>query len=142
MGCRSLVSRFYYRSFSVLGRFKEVAQLLVDPGSANPVSLTRSFNSIDNLSNRDSFIQLTSTLPISPRVRYHSIIGNHTPEKSLVDSSDGVVPYASSHLEGADSEEVILAGHSVQETPEAIIEIRRIMHLHLKDQDVNAGENK
>jgi len=119
--------------FSVLGRFKEVAQLLVDPGSANPVSLTRSFNSIDNLSNRDSFIQLTSTLPISPRVRYHSIIGNHTPKKSLADSSDGVVPYSSSHLEGADSEKVILSAHSVQEKPEAIIEIRRIMHLHLKE---------
>lgn len=119
--------------FSVLGRFKEVAQLLVDPVSANPVSLTRSFNSIDNLSNRDSFIQLTSTLPISSRVRYHSIIGNYTPKKSLADSSDGLVPYSSSHLEGADSEKVILSAHSVQEKPEAIIEIRRIMHLHLKE---------
>lgn len=136
------IASFVTIPFSVLGRFKEVAQLLVEPGSANPVSLLRSFNSITNLSSHDPFIQLTADLPISPSVHYHSIIGNNKPKLPLSNSSDGVVPYASSHLEGADSEEVILAGHSVQEMPEAIIEIRRIMHLHLKDQDVNAGENK
>jgi pimeloyl-ACP methyl ester carboxylesterase len=134
------IANFVTVPFSVLGRFKEVAQLLVEPGSANPVSLLRSFNSINNLSSHDPFIQLTADLPISPMVRCHSIIGNSKPKLPLTDSSDGVVPYASSHLEDADSEKVILSGHSVQETPEAIIEIRRIMHLHLKDQDVNAGE--
>ncbi|HNQ64532.1 MAG TPA: alpha/beta fold hydrolase [Smithella sp.] len=127
------IANFIKLPFSVLGRFREVAQLLVDPGSANPVSLTRSFNSIDNLSNRDPFIQLTSTLPVSSRVRYHSIIGNNTPKKPLAESSDSVVPYSSSHLEGAVSEKVIASGHSVQEMPDAIIEIRRIMHLHLKE---------
>ncbi len=121
--------------FSVLVRLKDVAQLLVDPASANPVSLTRPFNSIDNLSNRDPFIQMAARLPISPRVRYHSIIGNNTPDLPLARSSDGVVPYESSHLDGADSEQVITSGHSVQEKPEAIIEIRRIMHLHLKGPD-------
>ncbi|MHB8138786.1 MAG: esterase/lipase family protein [Smithellaceae bacterium] len=118
---------------SVLGRLKDVAQLLVDPGSANPVSLTRPFNSIDNLSSRDSFIQLTADLPISPIVSYHSIVGNNTPDVPLVDSTDGLVPYASSHLDNTDSEKVIPSGHSVQEMPDAIIEIRRIMHLHLKE---------
>jgi hypothetical protein len=95
--------------------------------------LTRSFNSIDNLSSHDPFVQLTADLPVSRRVRYHSIIGDNTPKLSLENSSDGVVPYKSSHLEGADSEKVIFSGHSVQEMPEAIIEIRRIMHLHLKE---------
>lgn len=129
------IAKFIKMPFSMLGRFKEVAQLLVDPSSANPVSLTRSFNSIDNLSGRDPFIQLSSTLPISSQVHYHSIIGNNTPKLSLADSSDGVVPYKSSHLDGADSELVVASGHSVQETPEAIIEIRRIMHLHLKEPE-------
>jgi len=45
------------------------------------------------------------------------------------------VPYVSSHLAGAESELVIPSGHSVQETPEAIMEIRRILHVHL--QQVN-----
>jgi hypothetical protein len=46
-----------------------------------------------------------------------------------------VVPYASAHLAGADSEKVIPSGHSVQENHEAIIEIRRIMRLHLKQPE-------
>lgn len=126
------IADFVTVPFSVMGRLTDVAKLLVDPGSAGPVSLTRPFNSIDNLSSRDPFIRLTATLPISPAVRYHSIIGNNTPDMPLERSSDGVVPYASSHLAGADSEQVIASGHSVQNTPESIIEIRRIMHLHLK----------
>ena len=127
------IADFITLPFSVLGRFKDVAQLLVDPGSANPVSLFRPFSSINNLSNRDPFIHLVADLPISPSVRYHSIIGNNTPNLPLVDSSDGVVPYASAHLAGAESEKVIPSGHSVQENHEAIIEIRRIMHRHLKE---------
>lgn len=132
------IARFVKVPFWMLGRFKEIAQLVVDPGSAYPASLTRSLNSIEALSSRDPFMQLTATFPISPRVRYHSIIGHNTPGKPLPDSSDGVVPYLSAHLEGADSEAVLLSGHSVQEQPEAIIEIRRIMHLHLQ----RLGEEK
>jgi len=136
------LSDFVTVPLAVMGRLKDVAQLLVDPGSANPVSLTRPFNSIDNLSSRDPFIQLTAPLPISPRVRYHSIIGNNTPGLPLAESSDGVVPYVSSNLPGSDSEQVISSGHSVQEDPAAIIEIRRIMHLHLKEPDKEATDVK
>ena len=120
---------------SVLGRITDVAQLLVVPGSANAEALTRPLNSIDNLSGNDPFVRLSADLPISPAVRYHSIIGNYTPALSLLDSSDGVVPYSSSHLAGAESEIVIPFGHSVQETPEAIMEIRRILHVHLQQAD-------
>ncbi len=136
------IANFITVPFSVLVRFKDVAQLLVDPGSANPVSLTRPFNSIDNLSSRDPFIQETVELPISPRLRYHSIIGNNTPGLPLTDSNDGIVPYKSAHLPGSESEKVISSGHSVQETPEAIIEIRRIMHLHLKQSGNGAAGGK
>jgi len=93
------IADFITVPFSVLGRLKDVAQLLVAPGSAAPVSLTRGFSSIDNLSSRDRFVQLTADLPISPKVRYHSIIGNNTPRLPLADSSDGVVPYASVQLQ-------------------------------------------
>ncbi|WP_272888770.1 esterase/lipase family protein [Stutzerimonas stutzeri] len=120
---------------SVLGRLNELAQVLVDPNSAAPVALTRGLNSIDNLSDRDPFVKAAAELPISPRVRYHSIIGNHTPELSLTSTNDGVVPYASVHLPGAQSEKVISSWHSVQETPEAIIEIRRILQQHLVEKE-------
>lgn len=88
-------------------------------------------NSIDNRSDRDPFVRAAAQLQISPRVRYHSIIGRERPEDILAQSSDGVVPYASAHLEGALSERVITSWHSVQETPEAILEIRRILLEHL-----------
>ena len=118
---------------SMLGRITEIAQLLVDPSSANAASVTRPLNSISNLSNQDPFVRLAADLPIAKHVPYHSIIGNDTPELSLQLSSDGVVPYVSSHLPGAQSEKVIRSWHSVQETPEAIVEVRRILHTHLQE---------
>ena len=60
-------------------------------------------------------------------------MGNDTPKVSLDESSDGVVPYKSAHLLGAVSELIIPSWHSVQETPEAIVEIRRILHQHLAE---------
>ncbi|MGM7371791.1 hypothetical protein ACOI3T_16390, partial [Acinetobacter baumannii] len=46
--------------------------------------------------------------------------------------SDGIVPYQSSHLGGEQSELIIKGGHSIQTSPEAILELRRILRLHLK----------
>ena len=90
-----------------------------------------SMNGVDNLSEKDPTIQALARLPVSPSVTYHSIMGNNTPDVPLAESSDGIVPYSSSHWDGAASETVIPSGHSVQETPQAIIEIRRILHEHL-----------
>jgi len=42
-----------------------------------------------------------------------------------------VVPYRSAHLDGADSELAIPSWHSVQETPAAILELRRILRLQI-----------
>jgi triacylglycerol esterase/lipase EstA (alpha/beta hydrolase family) len=86
--------------------------------------------SIDNLSDSDPFVKAAADLPISPAVHYHTIVGVYKSNGPLVDSSDGVVPYRSAHLEGADSELAIPAWHSVQETSGAILELRRILKLH------------
>lgn len=91
-------------------------------------------NSIDNLSDRDPFVRAVADLPLSPRVRYHSIIGREDPRLPLAQSSDGVVPYASAHLAGAESERVITSWHSVQETPQAMLEVRRILREQLRQQ--------
>ena len=91
---------------------------------------TRLPNSIDNLSNEDPFIKASSTLPISSNVHYHTIVGVYKLKGPLNDSDDGVVPYASAHLDGADSELAVPAWHNVQDTPQAIMELRRILRLH------------
>ncbi|NMY13004.1 alpha/beta hydrolase [Pseudomonas veronii] len=127
---------------SVLERFKQLGQLLVMPGSASSAAMVRPLNSIDNLSNRDPFVMAAADLPISQKVRYHSIIGNYTPSIALTLSDDGVVPYSSSHLPGAQSEKIVASGHSVQETPEAIIEIRRILQQHLEDLKDSLGSRQ
>ena len=46
--------------------------------------------------------------------------------------SDGVVPYSSSHLDNVESELVVRSGHSAQQFPLAIQEIRRILLEHLR----------
>jgi pimeloyl-ACP methyl ester carboxylesterase len=85
-------------------------------------------NSIEQLRESDPLIQATAQLPIKPEVCFHSIIARRRATGPLEDSDDGVVPYRSAHLSGARSEMVIVSGHSVQETPQAILEIRRILH--------------
>lgn len=92
-------------------------------------ALVRIPNSIDNLSDQDAFVQAAATLPLAQGLPFHSIIGRVQPEGALQDSSDGIVPYSSAHLDNAQSELVITSGHSVQEHPQAILEIRRILHL-------------
>jgi hypothetical protein len=46
--------------------------------------------------------------------------------------SDGIVPYTSAHLEGSASETIINGGHSIQESPQTILTLRRILHQQLK----------
>lgn len=116
---------------TVLSRVTEIGQLLVNPDGASDEPLVGSINSIQNLSDQDPFVQESAKLPITSKVTYHSIMGNDTPKLLLEKSSDGVVPYTSAKLEGAASELVVNSWHSVQETPEAIVEIRRILHEHL-----------
>lgn len=77
----------------------------------------RQLSSVAYLSDQDRYLRATSTLPIAARVTYHSIIG----------ANDQVVPYASSHLDGAASEQLVTSGHSVQKTAAAILAIRTIL---------------
>jgi hypothetical protein len=65
-----------------------------------------------------------AALPI--KVPFHSIIGNLGVDLGP-DSTDGLVTYRSAHLEGAESEKVIPAGHYLMANPETVAEIKRIL---------------
>ncbi len=84
-------------------------------------------NSIDNLKASDPFVKAAAQLPIEAGLKYHSIIAQRKPELPVEKSDDGLVPYWSAPA-GAQSEKVIISGHSVQETPQAVLEVRRILH--------------
>jgi pimeloyl-ACP methyl ester carboxylesterase len=87
--------------------------------------------SIDELRRGNSLLATLSRLPVGPGVVYHSIIGKEEEGVPLESSSDGVVPYASAHLDGATSELVVHGDHCCQDSPETIREIRRILYVHL-----------
>jgi hypothetical protein len=96
--------------------------------------------SIDNLKATDPFIRAAAGLPLRSGLPYHSIIARRDPAVALEQSDDGLVPYWSAHLAGAQSEKVITGWHSVQETPEAVLEVRRILHEELaEDGDLPQG---
>ncbi|WP_313206655.1 alpha/beta fold hydrolase [Stenotrophomonas sp.] len=92
-------------------------------------------NSIQNLDKDDAFVKAVADLPMSPQVRYHSIIARANAEGPLDKTDDGLVPYWSSHLPNAVSEKVIVSGHSVQEATPAIVELRRILHEDMQAHD-------
>ena len=61
----------------------------------------------------------------------HSIIGNRGLPGPLAQSSDGIVPYWSSHLSYSNSEVIVPGPHSCYDYPESIAELKRILHVHL-----------
>jgi pimeloyl-ACP methyl ester carboxylesterase len=97
--------------------------LITDP-AARP--LNRMPNSVDTLEPNDRFVQAVDKIRITPGIPYHSIMGDRgrgdTPH-----SSDGVVPYWSSHLDGARSELIVNSDHGAQYNPQAIREVERIL---------------
>jgi pimeloyl-ACP methyl ester carboxylesterase len=73
-------------------------------------------------------------LPI--KVPFHSIIG-HLAGGDRPGGSDGVVAYTSSHLDRAESEKIVPAGHDLIAHPETVVEIKRIL-----EENISAGPRK
>jgi pimeloyl-ACP methyl ester carboxylesterase len=86
-------------------------------------------SAVDNMSPRHQFIQTIQHIPLSPRVKAHSIIAVRG-SGPVAEGDDGVVAYSSAHIDGVESEKVVRSGHSVQGHPETIEEVRRILRLH------------
>ena len=94
-----------------------------DPAAAH---LRRMPNSVDTLAPNDRFVRSVNKLPITPGIPYHSIMGDRG-RGDTPNSSDGVVPYWSSHLDGAESELIVHSDHGAQSNPDAIREVERIL---------------
>ncbi len=119
---------------------KQLAQLTTDIVKQSSYALTplgmeiakQRFTSIDQLRPTS---QLTADFlykPLNPAVEFYSVIGrkDSDPGKPLTETTDGVVPYTSSHLDGVISEKVIYdSPHGVHRTDGGIEEIIRILKL-------------
>ncbi len=86
--------------------------------------------SIETLETNSPILMAIDAMEPSRQVSFHSIIGSYT-ATGIEQSTDGVVPYRSAHLDGAVSEKVVRSDHGVQKDSEAIIEVQRILLEHL-----------
>jgi hypothetical protein len=89
----------------------------------------RRSNSVDSLSPKSRFLNAMNAIPITPGVPYNTVIGDRGRGDSP-NSSDGVVPYWSSHMNGAESERIVPSGHDAHQNPEAIGEVLRILKVN------------
>jgi pimeloyl-ACP methyl ester carboxylesterase len=103
---------------------------------SNDLKLKRIPNSVDTMAPNNRFVKAINTIPITPGIPYHTICGDrgkggnkdHAPPVM----ADGIVPYWSSHLDGAQSELVVPSNHSAHQNPQAIAEVKRILKLHAR----------
>lgn len=93
-------------------------------------------NGASDLSPNSMFMYLTGDSKVIDHLPYHMIIGNNTKSTDPKIMTDGIVPYSSASLVGASSEKVIAGSHSIQYTPEAVLELRRILYLHLAESKI------
>ena len=122
------------RGFSQLARVNPDA---MTPGAA--AFYSGRFSAVRTLSPKSTALIAFSELPI--RVPYHSVIGQLHPGPKE-QGSDGVVPYWSSHLAGAQSELIVRSGHGVIDNPDAIREVIRILHLQQRSRQNRTGKDK
>lgn len=104
-------------------------EMLIKSKLKDDTNLFRLKTGVNNLAPDDVVLAELMTFPLQP-VPYHSIIGRES-GPLMPGGTDGIVPYSSSHLDGAQSELIVRSGHSVQGTQAGICEIRRILLLHL-----------
>ncbi len=86
--------------------------------------------SINSLSPNNPDTEVLGNLPLPRHITFHSIIGDRG-KGDTPHSSDGVVPYWSSHVGPVASELIIPSNHSVPDNPKAAAELERILKLHL-----------
>jgi len=87
--------------------------------------------SVDTLAPNNDFVLAINKVPVAPGIPPHTIVGDRGRGDSPA-SSDGVVPYWSSHMPGALSEKVVPSNHSAHRHPETVDEVKRILFLHAK----------
>jgi len=101
---------------------------------SDELKLKRMPNSVDTLAPNNRFVKAINTVPVTPGIPYHVISGDRgvggNKDRTKPVCSDGIVPYWSSHMPGAQSELVVPSDHGAHQNAQAIKEVRRILRLH------------
>lgn len=128
------IGRLFARLVKMPGLLADVRNAALSVATADSAGLMieSAPNSIGTLSPRNPYVLAVNEIPIVKGVPYHTVAGDRG-KGDTPNSSDGVVPYWSSHLDGAVSEKIVPSGHGSHAHPEGIAEARRVLHLHLKN---------
>jgi pimeloyl-ACP methyl ester carboxylesterase len=112
-----------------------IGQTIREAATPDPAALQlkRFPNSVDTLAPNNRFVVAINKVPITPGIPYYTILGDRGRGDSP-NSSDGVVPYWSSHLDGARSEFIAPCNHSSPLNSQAIAEVHRILKLNAHSQ--------
>ena len=124
-----LAGKFVSLPFRMLDAMKEVVSR--NPQAIDMGSLKDIPKSTENMDPNSTFIKTFSSVPVAPGVPVHSIISVENPGAPKEKWTDGVVKYESAHIDGAASEVIVHSGHSAQDRPQTIEEVRRILLLHV-----------
>ncbi|MEM7602656.1 MAG: hypothetical protein AAF357_14720, partial [Verrucomicrobiota bacterium] len=119
---------------------KQVAQLTTDIVKQSSYALTplglemakHRFTSLDQLRPSSQLTAEYLNKPLNPAVEFYSVIGveDKRPGKPVEETTDGVVPYTSSHQDGVVSEKLVYdSPHGVHRIDAGIQEIIRILKL-------------
>jgi pimeloyl-ACP methyl ester carboxylesterase len=132
---RNVVADLFRRIVTLPVSVTRTAKELVEGNpDAFHIVASPSLTSLDQMNPLRPFIRTLAQIPVVPGVRVHSIIaakGTGPLEKE----DDGVVAYSSAYIDGTESTLVVHSGHSSQETPEGIEEVRRILTLHATSRE-------
>jgi len=101
-----------------------------NPDLATARSFGRVATAVDNMTPGSRFAKSISSLSVVPGVKAHSIIAVQG-DGPVEEGHDGIVAYQSAHIDGVESELVVKSGHSCQDNPHTIEEVRRILVEHL-----------
>ena len=107
-----------------------------NPGIFQNSDLLVSSTSIDSLSPDSPLFPAMLRSPRAPWVSFHNIVGMVPTKRWFSEDElkgDGVVEYASAHMDDVVSEIVVDSEHqSIHRNPKAILEVRRILLEHLR----------
>ena len=108
---------------------------ILEAATSDPAALQlkRFPNSVDTLAPNNRFVVAINKVPITPGIPYYTIVGDRG-RGDTPNSSDGVVSYWSSHLDGARSEFIAPCNHSSPLNPQAIAEVHRILKLNTQSR--------
>jgi pimeloyl-ACP methyl ester carboxylesterase len=101
-----------------------------NPDAFDSRQFRRMPTSIETLDTSSPLLKALLTMEPGRGVKFHSIIGSLRPGPRET-TTDGVVPYLSAHIDGVESELTVRSDHGVQRSPEAILEVRRILLEHV-----------